>query len=129
MKILFMVLLTISSAHGGGLEEYISKKNPNLSQNTVREISSELKKYPKIITRIAERESTFNPKAKNKGSVGLMGVNTKVWFSSNPNYNLIKLGIIKSKKELFSIRGNLKAGSYILKKCNRNYRRYRGLCT
>ena len=123
-----MLLLTISVAQGGNLEEYIQKKNPNLSEKTVLELASELKKYPKTITRIVERESTFNPHAKSHGSVGLMGINTRVWFSSNPDYNLIKLGIIKTRKELFTIRGNLEAGYYIWKKkCNRNYRRYRGL--
>jgi soluble lytic murein transglycosylase-like protein len=127
MKILLIFLLTISSAYGGRLEEYISKKNPNLSHNIIHELAYELKKYPKIITRIAERESTFNPKVQSKGSVGLMGINTHVWFSSNPNYNLIKSGIIKHRKDLFTIKGNLKAGYFILKKCNRNYRRYRGL--
>jgi soluble lytic murein transglycosylase-like protein len=121
-----LLLLTISSAQGGGLEEHISKKNPNLDTRTIRELASELKKYPKAITHIAEKESTFNPKAQSKGSVGLMGINTHVWFSSNPDYNLIKLGIIKNRKDLFSIRHNLKAGHYIWKRCKRNYARYRG---
>ena len=127
MKVLFLLLLTISSAQGGGLEEYISKKNPNLDTKTVRELASELKKYPKAIRHIAEKESTFNPKAQSKGSVGLMGINLSVWFSSNPDYNLIKLGILKSRQDVYSIRGNLKAGHYIWKKYKKNYRKYRGL--
>jgi soluble lytic murein transglycosylase-like protein len=98
-----------------------------LDQKTVRELASELKKYPKAIAHIAEKESTFNPKAQSKGSVGLMGINTKVWFSSNPDYNLIKLGVIKSRKDLFTIRGNLKAGFYVWKKCRKSYSRYRGI--
>ena len=126
MRILLLLLLTISSAQGGGLEEYISRKNPKLDQRTVHELASELKKYPKAILHNAEKESTFNPKAQSKGCVGLMGVNTRVWFSSDLDYNLIKLGIVKSKKDLFSIRENLKAGYWIWKKCKRNYRRYRG---
>lgn len=126
MYVLLFLVLTISSAHAGGLEAYISKKNPKLDHKTVCELASELKKYPKAITYIAYKESTFNPKAQSKGSVGLMGINTHVWFSSNPNYNLIKLGIIKHRKDLFKIKGNLKAGFYIWKKCKRNYHRYRG---
>ena len=114
-------------AEGGGLEEFISRKNPTLSSKTVREVASGLKKYPKAITRIAEKESTFNPLAKSKGNWGLMGVNIKVWFSSDPDYNLIKLGIIKTKKELLTVNGNLKAGFYIWKQCNRSYRKYRGI--
>jgi len=127
MRIILLLLLTISVAEGGGLEEYISKKNPTLSSKTVREVASGLKKYPKAISRIAEKESTFNPSAKSKGNWGLMGVNVKVWFSSDPDYNLIKLGIIKNKKELLTIIGNLKAGFYIWNKCNRSYRKYRGI--
>jgi hypothetical protein len=127
MRIILLLLLTISVAEGGGLEEFISKKNPTLSSKTVREVASGLKKYPKAITRIAEKESTFNPLAKSKGNWGLMGVNIKVWFSSDPGYNLIKLGIIKTKKELLTVNGNLKAGFYIWQQCNRSYRKYRGI--
>jgi len=127
MRILLLLLLTISVAEGGGLEEHISKINPNLSPKTVREVASGLKKYPKAISRIAERESTFNPSAKSKGNWGLMGVNVNVWFSSDPDYNLIKLGILKTKRELMTVTGNLKAGFYIWKQCNKSYRRYRGI--
>ena len=128
MKYFFLVLLlTTSISHGGSLEDYITKTNPTLSQKTVREVASGLKKYPKAITRIAERESTFNPLAKSKGNWGLMGVNINVWFSSDPDYNLIKLGIIKHRKDLLTINGNLKAGFYIWNQCKRSYRKYRGL--
>lgn len=127
MRILLLLLLTISVAEGGNLEEYISKRNPTLSYKTVREVASGLKKYPKAITRIAERESTFNPLAKSCGNWGLMGINVKVWFSSDPDYNLIKLGIIKHKKDLLTVTGNLKAGFYIWNQCKRSYKRYRGM--
>jgi len=56
-----------------------------------------------------------------------MQINTKVWFSKDPNYNLIKLGVINSKKDLWNAELNVKAGVYILKRYNWNYRRYRGL--
>ena len=128
MKVLILLLLTaVSTAQGGTLEDYISKTNPTLSTKTVREVASGLKKYPKAITRIAEKESTFNPLAKSKGNWGLMGVNITVWFSSDPDYNLIKLGIIKHKKDLLTVKGNLKAGFYIWNQCKRSYRKYRGL--
>lgn len=125
MKILLLFLSMISLVEGGNLEEYVSKKNPNLEKKTIRELVSELKKYPKSIIKIIEKESTFNPKAHSKGNIGLMGINSSVWFSSNPDYNLIKLGIIKHKKDLFTIRGNLKAGWYILKYYNKSYKKYK----
>ena len=128
MKILLLLLLTISTiVEGGDLEQYITKKNPKLSKQIVHELTLELKKYPKPITTIVEKESTFNPNAKNNRCVGLMGINTNVWFSGDPKYNLIKLGLIKTKKDLFTIKGNLKCGFYVWKHHNRNYRKYRGL--
>jgi hypothetical protein len=123
----FTLVLTASLSHGGQLENYILKINPTLPPKTIYEVAKGLKKYPKAISKIAERESTFNPLAKSKGNWGLMGVNINVWFSSNPKYNLIKLGVIKTKKELLTINGNLKAGFYIWKQCNKSYRKYRGL--
>jgi hypothetical protein len=127
VKIILILLFTISMAEGGYLEEFISRKNPTLSSKTVREVASGLKKYPKAITRIAEKESTFNPKASNDSCIGLMGICLPIWFSSNPDYNLIKLGILKTKKEVYSIKGNLKAGHYIWLRYKKDYRKYRGL--
>lgn len=124
--IIFLLLTAISTAQGGTLENHIAKTNPTLSSKTVREVASGLKKYPKAITRIAEKESTFNPLAKSKGNWGLMGININVWFSSDPDYNLIKLGIIKHKKDLLTVKGNLKAGFYIWNQCNRDYKKYKG---
>lgn len=127
MRIILILLFTISTSEGGSLEDYIKNKNPKLSEQTIQIISTELKKYPKQITYVTERESTFNPDAKSKGCVGLMGVRLKTWFSSDPDYNLIKLGILASKEEIYTIEGNLKAGHFILEKYRWNYRRYRGL--
>jgi soluble lytic murein transglycosylase-like protein len=127
MKIVFILLLTISSTYGGGLEEYIAKKNPNLNKKTVHEVASELKKYPKELIHIVEKESTFYPQVQSKGNIGLMGVNSKVWFSSDPSYNLVKLGVIKSRRDLRTITGNLKAGFHIWKHHKRNYRKYKGI--
>lgn len=126
MRLILAFLLTVSVANAESLEKYIQQKNPNLSKHIVKAVAVELKKYPKPITHIAERESTFNPNARSHGNVGLMGINIKVWFSSDPKYNLVKLGILKHKQDVFTIRGNLKAGHYIWKHCKKNYRRYRG---
>jgi soluble lytic murein transglycosylase-like protein len=84
--------------------------------------------YPKakLITYIIQRESGFNSKAQSGSCVGLMQINTKVWFSRDPKYNLIKLGVLKSKADLKNWKLNIKAGVYILKHYNWNYRRYRG---
>jgi soluble lytic murein transglycosylase-like protein len=84
--------------------------------------------YPKakLITYIIQKESSFNPKAKSSSCIGLMQINTKVWFSKNPKYNLIKLGVLRSKEDLRNWKLNIKAGVYILKHYNWNYRRYRG---
>jgi hypothetical protein len=127
MKIIIFLLFTISIVEGGSLEEYIHKINPKLSNQTIKSIAFELKKYPKSITKIVKHESTFNPNAKSKNSIGLMGINHHVWLSSNPKYNLIKLGIIKHKNDLHTIHGNLKAGFFVWKQCKKNYRRYRGM--
>jgi len=126
MRLIFAFLLTVSVANAGSLENYIQQKNPKLSKHTVHAVAVELRKYPKPITHIAERESTFDPHARSCGNVGLMGINVKVWFSSDPKYNLVKLGILQHKQDVFTIRGNLKAGFYIWKHCKKNYRRYRG---
>ena len=124
MKILLFLLLTISVAHGGSLEEYIHKKNPKLTKSTIKILATELMKYPKQVKYIVEKESTFNPKAKLGNCVGLMGVNSKIWLSHNPKYNLIKLGLIKSKKDLFTIKGNLRAGFWIFCYYKKSYRKY-----
>jgi len=83
-------------------------------------------KKASLINHVIRRESGFNVKAKNGSCVGLMQINTRVWFSKDPKYNLIKLGILQSKKDLENWKLNIKAGVYILKHYNWNYRKYRG---
>jgi len=85
--------------------------------------------YPsksKLILNIIKKESGFNPYNRNGHCIGLMQINTSVWFSHDPEYNLIKLGVIKSKKDLHNAKLNIKAGVFILKFYNWNYKRYRG---
>lgn len=86
-------------------------------------IMTELKKYKnhKKLTHIARKESTFKPNAKNGHCIGLMQVNEKVWYKI-----LKENGIVKSRKDLRSVKGNIRAGAYILKHYNNNYRRYQG---
>jgi len=90
-------------------------------------VKSAYGKKANLILKIIERESNFNPKTINDSCVGLMQVNTQVWFSKNPKYNLIKLGVIESKKDLLNYKMNIRAGVHILKFYNWNYRKYRGI--
>lgn len=94
-------------------------KKPKCPQNIMKEFKK-YKNHNRLIY-IAKKESTFKPKAKNGHCIGLMQVNEKVW------YNILKKNnIIKSRKDLRSISGNIRAGAYILKHYNNNYRRYQG---
>ena len=83
-------------------------------------------KKAKQINWVIGKESNFNPYIKNDSCIGLMQINEKIWFSKNPKYNLIKLGVIKSRKDLRNWKLNIRAGVYILRFYNWNYRKYRG---
>jgi len=84
-------------------------------------------KKAKLIKWVIHRESRYDPKARNGNCVGLMQINTSVWLSKkDPKYNLIKLGIIKRRSDLYQTIPNIRAGVYILKHYNWDYRRYRG---
>jgi soluble lytic murein transglycosylase-like protein len=83
-------------------------------------------KKAKQINWVIERESNFEVNARNGSCIGLMQINEKVWFSKNPKYNLIKLGVLKSRKDLRNWKLNIHAGVYILRFYNWNYRKYRG---
>ena len=125
MKILTALLLasTITvPAEASMTAKQISEINPSLDKATVQRVAQELKKYPLIVTYIAQRESTFNPKAHSRGCIGLMGINQRVWSKE-----LIKKGVIKQPHDLWTIHGNLKAGWWIYKHYDRNYKRYRGV--
>jgi soluble lytic murein transglycosylase-like protein len=120
--LLFYLVIVQASASDLTLSQHITKINFSLDKATVTAVTRELGLYPPIMTHIARRESTFNPKAHSRGCVGLTGVNMKIWHK-----HLIKKGIIKSSHDLWTIKGNLKAGFYIYNKCNKNYKRYRGM--
>ena len=120
-----MAVLTLAGtitcqAHAADLSQHIKNVNPSLDNRTVHAVARELAKYPKIMTYIVQRESTFNPKAHSQGNIGLAGINAKVWVKT-----LIEEKIIRHARDLWSIRHNLKAGFYILKHYNRSYTRYR----
>jgi soluble lytic murein transglycosylase-like protein len=83
-------------------------------------------KKAKQINWVIEKESNFKVNARKGSCIGLMQINTKVWLSKDPKYNLIKLEIIKSKKDLRNWKLNIRAGVYILRFYNWNYRKYRG---
>lgn len=123
MKLLMAMALTCTitvQTHATDLSQHIANINPSLDKRTVRAVAQELAKYPKIMTHIAQRESTFNPKAHSKGNVGLTGINVKVWAET-----LIEEKIIKHVRDLKTIKCNLKAGFYIYKHYGKSYRRYR----
>ena len=125
MKLLAALVIagTITvQAHANDLSQHIAKINPALDKATIHAVARELRLYPPIMTYIARRESSFNPKAHSRGCVGLTGVNLTVWHK-----HLIKKGVIQSSRDLWTIKGNLKAGWYIFKHYGKSYRRYRGM--
>jgi soluble lytic murein transglycosylase-like protein len=66
---------------------------------------------PKLIRAIIKAESRGNPKAvSNKGCIGLMGINWKVWKKE-----LRQIGIY-NKEQLYHPDTNIRAGKYILAK-------------
>ncbi len=81
-----------------------------------------------LVNKIIHKESRGKYKAKNKHCIGLMQINTKVWLSKKSDrFNLVKLGIIRRKSDLYIPEYNIKAGIYILKHYKYNYKRYRGI--
>jgi len=125
MKTLAVILLagTITvQAEAADLSQRIAKINPSLDTATVTAVARALNKYPPVMTYIAKRESTFNPTARSNGCIGLTGINVKVWM-----YHLIMKGIIRNPHDLWIPEYSVKAGWYVYKKCNKSYRKYRGL--
>lgn len=88
------------------------------------EIKREIRKYKnhKQLLYIIKRESTFKIKAKNGHCIGLSQVNHKIWTKE-----LIGKKIIRRKRDLYTIKGSIRACVYILKQYNYNYNKYRGL--
>ena len=111
-----------TTLHAQDIKAHIAKTNPSLDNATVVQIASELQQYPPIMTRIVERESTFNPIARNKNCIGLAGINKNVWLK-----NLIAERVVEDIRDLWSIKGNIKAGWYIISQYKMCYCKYRGL--
>jgi hypothetical protein len=94
-----------------------------------QDFSNLIKKHTskiKLVQHIIKKESTGKSKVRNKQCIGLMQINSKVWLSKDPKYNLIKLGIIQKKSDLLNPEHNIRAGIYILKHYKYDYKRYRG---
>jgi hypothetical protein len=84
-------------------------------------------KKAKFIKWVINRESGYDPTAKNGKCIGLMQINMGVWLSKDPDYNLVRLGIIRNRSDLRRAIPNIRAGVYILQRYNWDYRRYRGV--
>ncbi len=67
---------------------------------------------PDIILAICFVESGFNPVAKSrKGAMGLMGIRPEVWLDE-----LKEEGIVREKRDLYAVPGNVAAGVYVFEK-------------
>lgn len=76
--------------------------------------------HPLTILSVMKVESNFNPKAKGtSGEIGLMQISPRSWIKAKHKWNLIIIGKIKDKVELWGIPKNISAGVYIL-----NVKRY-----
>ena len=106
------------------LTKRIIEVNKKLDRNTARRIARALMSASEeynvplpILISVCWQESHFNPKVYSKsGCIGLMQVNYSVW---KKELNL------KSKKELWDIETNIKAGAYILSTYYRKERNWK----
>ena len=88
--------------------------NSEVPEHIINEIYNEVNTYEDtdLLLAIIKVESNFNPLCKSsKDALGLMGITPKWWLKE-----LEKMGIVKSRRDLYKIKNNIKAGSYILNK-------------
>ncbi len=88
MKIMFKVLLLLllsATVLADELQSTILKYNHGKEIiDSIEEASSKYNVDKYIIASIIYVESKFNPRAYNRGCVGLMQINTRVWKLKNP---------------------------------------------
>jgi len=121
--LIFLVLLSFVSLHSvytianernvSHLKKYITKKYPKISVKDAETISVKVSTLSKkhnvdfdLLVGLIETESSFNPKAKYKGNVGLMQVSYSVWKNHFA---------IPSVDKLHNIEYNVNTGIKILK--------------
>lgn len=120
---LFMLITTPAFATTT-IHKYIQDCAPDVPEKEVRQICTAVNKYAKhysvpasLIVSVIAVESNFNYKVAG----GLMQVRPHIWMPE-----LKKNNVIKTWRELKTINGNVKAGTYILKHYKLNVKKYNG---
>lgn len=91
-----------------------------LAENIVEGIFQASEKYdlpPTVLLSLINVESSFRYDAVSSlGAIGLTQIYPPVWVDDKDNkYNLVTLGIIKKKKDLYDPIKNIHAGAFVLK--------------
>jgi hypothetical protein len=97
------------------LSGWVYSNSSKISKETCKEIVTEVLKTrnPLLMLSIIEAESSFvQSSVSSKGAMGLVQINPVVHVNS-----LIKLGIIKEKRDLFNIKESILGGQYVLDDC------------
>jgi soluble lytic murein transglycosylase-like protein len=98
--------------------KFMTKHNPDLDPMLATAISKQMKSTEKqyalnrgILLYVMKVESGFHPEARsNKGAVGLLQINSRVWKPI-----LKQEGVIQPGENLMSPTANIRAGAYILR--------------
>jgi soluble lytic murein transglycosylase-like protein len=122
MRWLIICILLTTQAYALDIPSYISNCNKNVKEMDIKAITKAIHKYSKmydvpadLIASVIAVESNFNKKC------GLMQVRPHIWMKE-----LKENKVVHSVKELKTIDGNIKAGTYILKKYDHNVKKYNG---
>lgn len=124
---ILLLLLIATPAYAttnNNIAAYIREVNPDVPEKEVKQICTAIGKWSKhftvpqnLIASVIAVESHFN---KNVAG-GLMQVRPHIWMPE-----LKKNKILRSWRDLKTIDGNIKAGTYILKYHNLNVKKYNG---